>query len=308
MTIPIVTASIESRTTFKTMTDRISLLRILKSAQQVTRPEADRLRANGAFPLRFDWREFAILTVAGTLGAVLVIPYVLTLQGPVLRRVHLPIPLPMLLSIQMAQSAILIALLVALGLVVAHRCGLGAPVIESWLARTPLPPDLFNTFAMAAVAGVAICLIVLGLDAWLFVRYLPHLASSSATNPPAWQGFLASFYGGITEELLLRLGVMSFFVWLLAKAWHDEKGLPRASVFWAATILSAVLFGLGHLPATAALMPLTKLVVLRAIVLNGLPGIVFGYLYWKRGLESAMVGHFAGDLVLHVLTPLVGGR
>jgi membrane protease YdiL (CAAX protease family) len=255
---------------------------------------------------RFDWREFAILTVAGTVGAILVVPYIVTLQGPTLRRVHLPLPLPILLSIQMAQSAIFIALLVALGLFVARRCGLGAPVLESWLAGATLPSNLLKTFALAAAAGVGICLLILGLDAWLFVRYLPRIATSTIINPPAWQGFLASFYGGITEELLLRLGIMSFLVWLLAKVWHDEKRLPRTPAFWAANIVSAVLFGLGHLPATAALMPLTKLVVLRAVVLNGLPGVVFGWLYWKRGLESAMVAHFAGDLVLHVMTPLVG--
>jgi membrane protease YdiL (CAAX protease family) len=35
--------------------------------------------------------------------------------------------------------------------------------------------------------------------------------------------------------------------------------------------------------------------------LNGLAGLAFGYLYWTRGLESAMLAHFTADLVLHVL-------
>jgi membrane protease YdiL (CAAX protease family) len=35
-------------------------------------------------------------------------------------------------------------------------------------------------------------------------------------------------------------------------------------------------------------------------------GIVFGWLYWRRGLEMAMLGHFCADLVLHVATPLIG--
>ena len=65
--------------------------------------------------------------------------------------------------------------------------------------------------------------------------------------------------------------------------------------------LAAVLFGLGHLPATAALLPLTPAVVARAVVLNGIAGVVFGWLYWRRGLEAAMVAHFCADLVLHVL-------
>ena len=115
---------------------------------------------------------------------------------------------------------------------------------------------------------------------------------------------LASFYGGIAEEILLRLFVMSLFVWLgrLISKTPDSK--PTTLVFWIANILAAVLFGLGHLPATSLLVPLTPLIVIRAIVLNGLLGIVFGWLYWKRGLESAMISHFSADLVLHVLLAL----
>jgi len=58
------------------------------------------------------------------------------------------------------------------------------------------------------------------------------------------------------------------------------------------------------LPATALLVPLTQLVITRAIILNGLVGIVFGWLYWKRGLEAAMVSHFAADIILHLLLAL----
>jgi hypothetical protein len=54
----------------------------------------------------------------------------------------------------------------------------------------------------------------------------------------------------------------------------------------------------------ALLAPLTALVVIRTVVLNGLIGIVCGWLYWKRGLESAMISHFSADLILHVLLAL----
>ncbi len=35
-------------------------------------------------------------------------------------------------------------------------------------------------------------------------------------------------------------------------------------------------------------------------------GIIAGWLYWTRGLESAMISHFAADIVLHVIPPLLG--
>ena len=69
--------------------------------------------------------------------------------------------------------------------------------------------------------------------------------------------------------------------------------------------VTALLFGLGHLPATAVVWPLTPLVVARALLLNGLGGLVFGWLYWRRGLLAAIVAHVGADLVLHVVTPLL---
>jgi len=39
--------------------------------------------------------------------------------------------------------------------------------------------------------------------------------------------------------------------------------------------------------------------------LNGIGGIIFGWLYWKKGLESAMISHFSADIVLQVIFPFV---
>jgi hypothetical protein len=52
------------------------------------------------------------------------------------------------------------------------------------------------------------------------------------------------------------------------------------------------------------LVPLTPLVITRTVVLNGLIGIAAGWLFWKRGLETAMISHFSADIVLHVLLAL----
>jgi membrane protease YdiL (CAAX protease family) len=46
-------------------------------------------------------------------------------------------------------------------------------------------------------------------------------------------------------------------------------------------------------------MPITPMVVTAAVVLNGIAGVAFGYLYWKRGLEAAIIAHFFADIVLH---------
>jgi len=117
--------------------------------------------------------------------------------------------------------------------------------------------------------------------------------------PSLWKRLLASFYGAIDEEILLRLFLLSLLAWLIGFAWHVPGGMPAPGALWLATIIAAVIFGLGHLPATAALVKLTPLLIWRAIVLNGIVGVATGYLFWRYGLEAAMLAHFAADLVFH---------
>jgi hypothetical protein len=94
--------------------------------------------------------------------------------------------------------------------------------------------------------------------------------------PPAierWKGFLASFYGGIGEEIQLRLFLMT---------------------------LATFAFGAGHLPAAAGVWLLDAVVIARTLLLNGIAGIACGWLFYRHGLEHAIVAHFSADIVLHV--------
>ena|SRR2546426_3862832 len=237
-------------------------------------------------------REFIVLFLAGLAGAAALLPYQLAL-------LTLPpgVPLSVVVAAGLVQSAILIAIAVAAGLWFARRAGLGAPVIEAVLRGEPVGPNVRARLGPAILLGVAASGIVLALDLFVFSPGLPAALRDAAARPPWWAGALASLYGGVTEELLTRLFLLSLFAWLFTRVSRDARA------YWAAVSVSAALFGLGHLPATALLVPLTPLVVARALLLNGIPGLIFGWLYWRRGLEAAMIAHFSGDLVLHVLAP-----
>ena len=45
---------------------------------------------------------------------------------------------------------------------------------------------------------------------------------------------------------------------------------------------------------------MTPGLVVRALVLNGVAGAAFGYLYWRHGLEAAMAGHMSAHVVLQI--------
>ena len=79
--------------------------------------------------------------------------------------------------------------------------------------------------------------------------------------------------------------------------------MRRFSTFLVAIFIAALGFAAGHLPTAAAMAPLTTWIVVRAMVLNSVGGIVFGWIYWKKGIEHSMVAHFCADLMLHVVAP-----
>ena len=53
------------------------------------------------------------------------------------------------------------------------------------------------------------------------------------------------------------------------------------------------------------MMEMSRLMVVRVLVLNLIPGIVFGVLFWRRGLLSAMTAHFSADVLMHAVAPLL---
>ena len=258
-----------------------------------------------------NWRVFFILWIAAILSLIALLPYILELQSSILLTLDLPIPLPVLIALQIFQSALLFAILIFSGMFFASRVGLGTPILDSLTRGAPIADKVRAILPLSITLGVIVTLIVLGLEVFIFQPALmKELGDTAAalnlqtSQPAAWKGLLASFYGGIAEEIQLRLLVMSFFAWLGRFISKTADGKPTNAIFWIANILAALLFGLGHLPAMSMLVPLTPLVIARTVLLNGLLGIIFGWLYWRRGLEAAMISHFSADIVLHVLLAL----
>lgn len=115
----------------------------------------------------------------------------------------------------------------------------------------------------------------------------------------SWLYFVGSvLYGGIIEEVLLRFGLMSLVVWAAGKM---TKSADKSGIYIAGIVIAALVFAAGHLPATAQMMGLSTMAVVRTMLLNVLPGIGFGYLYWKHGLGYAMMAHIS----THVFNQLI---
>jgi hypothetical protein len=139
--------------------------------------------------------------------------------------------------------------------------------------------------------GAATTIILLLLDRFMKPALPEALQASNNTEPNWLSSLTAMLYGGITEEILMRWGLMSLLVWIAWKVLKQGITLPSQGIYQGAIVLASLVFGLLHLPATAAIVPLTPLVIIRAILLNGIAGIAFGWLFWQYSLEAAMLSH-----------------
>ena len=242
----------------------------------------------------------ALLGCASLLGVVpLLAPALATLRK---RPEFASLPDAGLYAVLLAQPAILLLVLTALGLALADRAGLRSLVADAARGRPLQPAPARATGRLAAVTVVA-TMLVLVVDAAL-ARAFPHAFASvppaSAVPPLARLGAL--LYGAVAEELMLRLGIMTVLVAigrrLFAAAFARNPGL----VVWPAIAASAVLFGVLHLPALAGVAPLTVPLVVRTIMLNAALGLLFGFAYWRYALEYAMFSH----ALVHVVFGVVG--
>jgi len=172
--------------------------------------------------------------------------------------------------------------------------GLGTPANLAFLSPARRS-RLGRTILLSAVIGPMMAVVVLGLDRLLFSGdSLVRLRTLGAMPWIVRLGIVA--FSSVGEELIYRLGVSTLVASLafLALRKHSERA-AQASI-WLGIAVASVLFGFSHVGnAPNAAHP-----ILRALTLNGLAALVLGWLYWYRGLEAALVAHFAADATIYL--------
>lgn len=252
---------------------------------------------------KFPWRVFWFLLIASLGGAAAALPLLLEVFRPLVQSAPRPsIPLPLLIAVGVAQNAILLALVIGVGLLLARKLDVGAPLLESRLYHEQPRVSARDSLKSGVLVGIGVGIVLL-VVLLIAAPHLPGLPFVSAARAAVWKRVLACFYGGIDEEVLSRLFLLTLIAWLGTRVFQKQKARLSTVTFWSANTIVAILFGLGHLPNAAMVMRITPTVVILALALNGIAALSFGYLYWKRGLESAIIAHFCADFVVYVLGP-----
>ena len=145
------------------------------------------------------------LGLAGAISAGLVFPYVLAIMPDKFDVVTaMGIGLPVILAGQVIQAFVLFTLMSWAGLRVGGSLGLDAPILRSFVYGAARPASAAATLARACIIGFACGIVIVLIDRAL----QPWMPAALSGAPPAverWRGFLASFYGGIGEEITLAV-------------------------------------------------------------------------------------------------------
>jgi len=145
--------------------------------------------------------------------------------------------------------------------------------------------------------------VLLGLALGLGITLLDHgtrsLWQAGLGSPPStfedWRPaalIVGVLYEGITEEIIMRWGLMSVIVWLASRVFAGLSWWASQRALWLGLGVAACLFAVAHLPVLLATnVEITPALATRTVGLNFVLGLIFGWLFASRSLESAILAH-----------------
>ena len=238
-------------------------------------------------------KTLLFFAVAGLVGGFCTGLYVLDSYPPEIQQEALaqgltPTIMALVTAIQAAGYGIVLGII---GILLGKKIGLWKD--ETHFAKKPL----LVTLAIALIGGLALIL----PDLLFFGKYNEAIMNSYAAKPTVVYIVGAILYGGVIEEVMLRLFFMTVIAFVLWKLFARKEEKPTLTILVASNIIAALLFAAGHLPATFMMIGSSPLILLRCFLLNGGFGLLFGYLYRKHGLRYSMLAH-AG---CHIVSKLI---
>jgi Type II CAAX prenyl endopeptidase Rce1-like len=241
---------------------------------------------------------FVMLWLVGMTGVLSTLWIVLPIPAE-----KLPLPLIAVKLLNLISPTFLLSIAVLGGVKLASKVGLSAPFTESLVSGAQTSLMAIKSQVIPGLVGGVFGGIAISIISSLWRSSLPAdfvaKAEVLSTNTPLLTRIL---YGGITEEILIRWGLMSFLVWAQWRVFQKAQGSPDAVYVVFAIGISALAFGLGHLPLAFTLSSqATASLVAYIIVGNAFFGLIAGYLYWQKGLEAAIVAHVTVHLVMAII-------
>ena len=254
----------------------------------------------------FSYKTWFIWSVLCFIFAFTSIPFVMSLQGDSLAKAlgdDVTLSLTNLMIINATINGVMCIVLGGLGLLMASRIGLGSPFIEKAVRGEAIKHNFGFYVAISIAAGLAVSAGLIVVDGLIFGQPFTQILDPTGVDltgkrPPFWQGFIAAFSAGILEETLFRLFGMTLIMWLLQFVVRSEAK-HNLFTFMIANIIMAIVFALSHITNLALFeVQPTSAIILRILVLNSILALPFGWLYYRYGLETAVIAHIVTDIIV----------
>lgn len=286
---------------------------------------------------RLFWREFWLLWSVGVIAAAISAAIVRVPTTPVaaflLLRGHSGRSL--LAGTEAMEIPVELAVAVGCGLLAAHRIGLGAPIVEKWLRGEPIKSQAGSLLVPSLLVAVFLAVVSMLPNSSVFHpnRRLAHEEAKRISESPTAASLdekLGRFTSGpltptslvisflssaISGELVSRLFLVSGIALILAMIKGTPSGTTSSEVLFSAVSAVAAISAISYLASQAATsrmiyssLGVTQmvhdpfwLVITRALLRTVPGGVGLGWLYVRRGIESAILCAFAASAFAHVI-------
>ena len=237
---------------------------------------------------------FFVFSVIGAIGLLSLLPMTrMTANKILLEQSEIGMGETQLAFVLLVNPLILLLVAAAIGSALADHAGLRSVLLDALRGRGAVLPD-WRDLALAAGLGLLVSIIILLVQfAMQAMNWVAPGNEGSGMESQSEFRVSALLYGGVTEEIIMRFGLMTLLLWGTAMILRLENASEAGFAVWFAIVVSAVVFGLGHLSAAAINSPLTPTSIAAIVGLNAIAGIAYGWLYWRTSLEMSMVAHMA---------------
>lgn len=186
-------------------------------------------------------------------------------------------------AIELVTGAVIGALLAAAGFATTWQ--LRAPRMRGTAERVRLAAFALGAGALAGVIILAELVVI--------ARFDPRASRGivASASEPLTHSLARAYGAAVVEEVGVRLFGMGVISWI---AVHRYRKSPETA-FRIALGFSALFFGLAHLHAS--------IVGIVFVVVNGLGGLLLGWIFWRWGLPYAILCHFAAGVLIQALGP-----
>jgi hypothetical protein len=243
-----------------------------------------------------NWDVFSIILTISILHLLFALVLYFLLRLNTLSEIPFEFMVDGFLVISFLAQVLVLGILIFIGLYLGKSVGLGAPLLQSWAKGEPVRERAISALKVSLLLGVGIAATKYLLDQFIFSQFLPATLSGWKQVPLCLAAAIP-FQQGIGDEISYRLFWMTVLVWVTYKIQGPENESVKTRGIWASILIVGLFSILGPLLWRTAILVKLQYAVL---ILTG--SIPFGWLYWKKGIESALIAHFSSSVVLLLLS------